>query len=69
MDIKLNPKYEVGQKIVRKIFTDNGLLESKEYIINNIHVIYDFKTKEIFYKYQLKTDDEFGFIDSWHECE
>jgi hypothetical protein len=65
MDISLSPKYNIGDKIAMETYLDNIIVETKQFIVNNIHAIYNFETKEIKYKYQLKTNDEFGFIDGW----
>jgi hypothetical protein len=69
MDISLSPKYNIGDKIAMETYLDNIIVETKQFIVNNIHAIYNFETKEIKYKYQLKTNDEFGFIDGWSELE
>jgi hypothetical protein len=65
LNIELKPKYNIGDRIDKDTYIDYHLVDTKQFIINNIHAIYNFETKEIKYKYQLKTNDEFGFIDGW----
>ncbi|MFA5557859.1 MAG: hypothetical protein WDA59_00140 [Methanofastidiosum sp.] len=65
MNIKLIPKYEIGQKIDVKVFIDEKLASTKHFIINNIKATYDFASEEITYDYELRLDDEFGYIYGW----
>ena len=66
LNINVNPKYDIGQKIQEQVYINNEeLVYAKDLIVNNIHGIYDFLTNKIEYVYQLKCDDEDGFIYGW----
>ena len=67
MNIELNPKYEIGQRINEKTIIDEELVETKNLIIDNIKITYDYLSKELKYTYLLKFDDETQFIYGWFE--
>jgi hypothetical protein len=62
MDICLNPQYEIGQKLNKELFIEGMFIDSKPLIVTNIIAIYNFKTKEINYEYEL-TNIETNYIE------
>ena len=69
MNINLEPKYQIGQKVdyllCKNEEKEDNKLYSESFIINNIKATYNFNLQELTYEYQLKCDDEYGFTCGW----
>jgi hypothetical protein len=62
MNINLEPKYEIGQKINKEIYIDNNLAYTRELYVSNIYATFDFKKNKIFYDYKFRcVEDDYVY--------